>query len=183
MAPGAAVGQAAGEAMPESSQNPDLGALRVLLVNDDGIEATGLKLLEKIVRTFTEDIWVVAPDEEKSGASHSLSLTLPVRVRRIDDRHFAIKGTPTDCALLAIWELMGDQRPTVLLSGINRGANLAAERREHVRARCGKSNQQHDQRDDGPIARQPGDDVRFFSQGAPLGHNVNRHFLLQQPSA
>jgi 5'-nucleotidase len=113
--------------MPESLAKADLGAFRVLLVNDDGIEATGLKLLEEVVRTFTDDVWVVAPDEEKSGASHSLSLTLPVRVRRVDDRHFAIKGTPTDCALLAIWELMGEQRPIVLLSGINRGANLAED--------------------------------------------------------
>src|SRR3984885_1774838 len=99
------------ELMPESFPKIAPGAQRVLLVNDDGIEATGLKLLEEIVRGFTDDVWVVAPDEEKSGASHSLSLTLPVRVRRIDDRHFAIKGTPTDCALLAIYELMGEQRP------------------------------------------------------------------------
>lgn len=113
--------------MPESFPKIALSAQRVLLVNDDGIEATGLKLLEEIARGFTDDIWVVAPDEEKSGASHSLSLTLPVRVRRIDDRHFAIKGTPTDCALLAIYELMGEQKPTVLLSGVNRGANLAED--------------------------------------------------------
>ena len=113
--------------MPESFPKIAPGAQRVLLVNDDGIEATGLKLLEEIVRGFTDDVWVVAPDEEKSGASHSLSLTLPVRVRRIDDRHFAIKGTPTDCALLAIYELMSEQKPTVLLSGINRGANLAED--------------------------------------------------------
>src|ERR1700738_4029238 len=119
--------QTAGELMPESFPKIDLRAQRVLLVNDDGIEATGLKLLEEIVRGFTDDVWVVAPDEEKSGASHSLSLTLPVRVRRIDDRHFAIKGTPTDCALLAIYELMGEQRPIVLLSGVNRGANLAED--------------------------------------------------------
>ncbi len=100
---------------------------RVLLVNDDGIEAQGLKLLEEIVRGFTDDIWVVAPDEEKSGFSHSISMTIPIRVRKIDERHFAIKGTPTDCALLAIYEFMGDKKPTVLLSGINRGANLAED--------------------------------------------------------
>jgi 5'-nucleotidase len=102
-------------------------AHRFLLVNDDGIEAPGIKLLEEVVRQFSDDVWVVAPDEEKSGASHSLSMTLPIRVRRIDDRHYAIKGTPTDCALIAVWELMTDQRPTVLISGINRGANLAED--------------------------------------------------------
>ena len=94
---------------------------RVLIINDDGIHATGILLLEKIVRQFTEDVWVVAPDEEKSGASHSISMNVPVRVREIDNRHFAIKGTPTDCALLAIYEIM-NMRPT-----INRGANLAED--------------------------------------------------------
>src|SRR6266849_1810525 len=99
---------------------------RVLIINDDGIHATGILLLKKIVRQFTEDVWVVAPDEEKSGASHSISMNIPVRVREIDSRHFAIKGTPTDCALLAIYEIM-KMRPTILLSGINRGANLAED--------------------------------------------------------
>jgi 5'-nucleotidase len=100
---------------------------RVLIVNDDGIEARGIKLLEEIAREFTDDVWVVAPDEEKSGFSHSISMTIPIRVRKVDDRHFAVKGTPTDCALLAIYEFMGDRPPTVLLSGINRGANLAED--------------------------------------------------------
>jgi 5'/3'-nucleotidase len=100
---------------------------RVLLVNDDGIHAPGLMLLEELVRQFTDDVWVVAPDEEKSGASHSLSLTMPLRIREIDNRHFAVKGTPTDCALLAIHEIMAAAPPTVLLSGINRGANLAED--------------------------------------------------------
>ena len=106
---------------------PRIADHRVLLVNDDGIHAPGLHLLEQVVRGICDDVWVVAPDEEKSGASHSLSLTVPVRVRRLDDRHFAVKGTPTDCTLLAIWELMQDARPTVVLSGINRGANLAED--------------------------------------------------------
>jgi 5'-nucleotidase len=104
-----------------------IGDHRILIVNDDGIHAPGIALLEEVVRMFCEDVWVVAPDEEKSGASHSLSLTLPVRVRQLDARHFAVKGTPTDCTLLAIWELMKDAKPTAVLSGINRGANLAED--------------------------------------------------------
>ena len=104
-----------------------LGDHRVLIINDDGIEAHGIKLLEEIAREFTDDVWVVAPDEEKSGFSHSISMTIPIRVRKVDDRHFAVKGTPTDCALLAIYEFMGGRPPTVLLSGINRGANLAED--------------------------------------------------------
>ena len=98
---------------------------RVLIVNDDGIDAPGIVLLEEIVRSITPDVWVVAPDEERSGAGHSLSLSYPIRVRQRDARHFAIKGTPTDCALLGVHELMGGVRPDILLSGINRGPNLA----------------------------------------------------------
>src|SRR5258708_35377457 len=105
----------------------ELGDHRVLIINDDGIEANGIKLLEEIAREFTDDVWVVAPDEEKSGFSHSISMTVPIRVRKIDARHFAVKGTPTDCALLAIYELMEGIKPTALLSGINRGANLAED--------------------------------------------------------
>lgn len=100
---------------------------RILLVNDDGIDAPGLKLLERIARRYTDDIWVVAPDEERSGAGHSLSLVHPIRVRQVDERHFAIKGTPTDCALLGIHEFLGDRKPDLLLSGINRGPNLAED--------------------------------------------------------
>jgi 5'-nucleotidase len=100
---------------------------RVLIVNDDGIDGPGIVLLEEIVRGFTDDVWVVAPDEERSGAGHSLSLTHPIRIRQRDERHFAIKGTPTDCALLGIYELIPDRRPDILLSGINRGPNLAED--------------------------------------------------------
>lgn len=99
----------------------------ILIVNDDGIDSVGIKLLEQVARAFTDDVWVVAPDEEKSGFSHSISMTVPIRVRKIDERHYAIKGTPTDCALLAIYDFMGGRKPTVLLSGVNRGANLAED--------------------------------------------------------
>lgn len=112
--------------MPDFTPPGLLGDHRILIVNDDGIDAPGLKLLEELARELTGDVWVVAPDEEKSGFSHSISMTVPIRVRKLDDRHFAVKGTPTDCALLAIYEFM-DRPPTVLLSGINRGANLAED--------------------------------------------------------
>ena len=102
-------------------------AHRILLINDDGIDAPGLKLLEDEARKITEDVWVVAPDEEKSGSSHALSMVTPVRLRQIDERRIAVKGTPTDCVLLAIYELMAERPPTLLLSGINRGANLAED--------------------------------------------------------
>ncbi len=105
----------------------DMSHHRVLITNDDGIHAPGIKLLEKIARQITSDVWVVAPDHEKSGAGHSISMHVPIRLSQIDERHFAVAGTPTDCALMAIYEIMTDKRPTILLSGINRGANLAED--------------------------------------------------------
>jgi 5'-nucleotidase len=100
---------------------------RVLIVNDDGIDGPGLKLLEELVGRYTDDIWVVAPDEERSGAGHSISISHPIRIKQRDERHFAIKGSPTDCALLGIYELLGDRRPDILFSGINAGPNLAED--------------------------------------------------------
>jgi 5'-nucleotidase len=102
-------------------------APRVLIVNDDGIEGPGIKLLEELLGRFTDDIWVVAPDEERSGAGHSISISHPIRVKQRDERHFAVKGSPTDCALLGIHELLGDRKPDILFSGINAGPNLAED--------------------------------------------------------
>lgn len=99
---------------------------RVLIVNDDGIHAPGIQLLEKVVREHCDDVWVVAPDEEKSGASHSISMHMPIRQRQLDERHIAIKGSPTDCVLMALQQVM-PERPTLVLAGINRGGNLADE--------------------------------------------------------
>jgi 5'-nucleotidase len=102
-------------------------SLRVLIVNDDGIDAIGIRMLEEMVRTFTDDVWVVAPDEERSGAGHSISLSQPIRLKQRDERHFAVKGSPTDCALLGINELLGERKPDILFSGINAGPNLAED--------------------------------------------------------
>jgi 5'-nucleotidase len=102
-------------------------AMRILLTNDDGVNARGLKLLESVARRLTDDIWIVAPTEEQSGAGHSLTLTTPVRLRRHDDRRFSVTGTPTDAVMLALAHVMKDSPPDVILSGINRGANLAED--------------------------------------------------------
>lgn len=99
--------------------------LRILLSNDDGINAPGLKCLERIARKLSDDIWIVAPETEQSGASHSLTLHHPLRLRQISKRKFAVAGTPTDCVVLAIAEIMNENLPDLLLSGVNRGANLA----------------------------------------------------------
>lgn len=97
---------------------------RILLVNDDGIDGPGMQLLARLISNVCDDVWIIAPDEERSGAAHSLSIAVPVRARQLDDKRYAVKGTPTDCIILAYHELMRDCRPTLVLSGINRGANL-----------------------------------------------------------
>ena len=99
--------------------------MRILLTNDDGIHAPGLKVLEEIASRMSSDVWVVAPDDEQSGASHSLSIAAPLRMRRISQRHFAVRGTPTDCVLMAAQHLVEGKRPDLLLSGVNRGGNIA----------------------------------------------------------
>lgn len=98
--------------------------MRILLTNDDGINAPGLKVLEQIARQFSDDIWICAPSEEQSGAGHSLTLTRPVRLHKHGERRFAVSGTPTDSVMMALREVMA-QAPDIILSGVNRGANLA----------------------------------------------------------
>lgn len=97
--------------------------MRILLTNDDGIHAPGLKVLEAIARQFSDDIWVCAPSEEQSGAGHSLSLHRPVRLHRHGERRFSVSGTPTDAVNLALREVL-EGFPDLILSGVNRGANL-----------------------------------------------------------
>jgi 5'-nucleotidase len=101
--------------------------LRILLTNDDGINAEGLTALERIAAKLSDDIWVCAPEYEQSGASRALTLSDPVRVRKIDPRRFSITGTPTDCVMLGIHELVEGKKPDLVLSGVNRGANLAED--------------------------------------------------------
>ena len=100
---------------------------RILVTNDDGIHAGGIKLLEEIARSFSDDVWVIAPESEQSGAAHSLTITEPIRCRRLDARHHAVRGTPTDSVMMAISHILRDKPPTLLLSGINRGGNLAED--------------------------------------------------------
>ena len=101
--------------------------MRILLTNDDGISAPGFVALERIARELSDDIWLVAPAEEQSGAGHSLTLTKPIRVRQLDDRRFAVSGTPTDSVMMALGHIMKDHRPDLILSGVNRGPNLAED--------------------------------------------------------
>ena len=102
----------------------DLSRARILLSNDDGINAPGLAVLERIARSLSDDIWVVAPETEQSATSHSLTLHRPLRLRQIEERRFALDGRPTDCALLAINRVLRDRRPDLVLSGVNFGRNI-----------------------------------------------------------
>lgn len=101
--------------------------MRILLTNDDGYYAPGLKVLEAIAATFSEDVWIVAPADEQSGAGHSLTLTRPIRVRKHGDKRYAVAGTPTDAVMMALAKIMKDTPPDLILSGVNRGANLAED--------------------------------------------------------
>jgi 5'-nucleotidase len=98
--------------------------MRILLTNDDGVHAPGLKVLETIARAISDDIWIVAPAEENSGAGHSLTLTKPVRIRQHGEKHYSVAGTPTDSVMMALGVIMKDAQPDLILSGVNRGANL-----------------------------------------------------------
>src|SRR5438132_4416233 len=101
--------------------------MRILLTNDDGIHAPGLGVLEEIARVLSDDIWVVAPEFDQSGVSHSLSLNDPLRLREVSPRHYAVKGTPTDCVIMGARHVVSEPGPDLVLSGVNRGQNAAED--------------------------------------------------------
>lgn len=98
--------------------------MRILVTNDDGIHAPGLETLERIARAISDDVWIVAPAEENSGAGHSLSLADPIRYRKLGDQRFEVAGTPTDCVVMAVRKILPGM-PDLVLSGVNRGQNIA----------------------------------------------------------
>ena len=100
---------------------------RILLTNDDGIDAPGLAILEAVAAELAHEVWVVAPEHDQSGVSHAISLHHALRISRHGERRFGISGTPGDCAVMGICHLMSDGAPQLLLSGVNRGLNLGME--------------------------------------------------------
>ena len=104
-----------------------LNSLRVLLTNDDGISASGLILLEELLGPLVKELWVVAPQTDQSGTSHSLTLRQPLRVREMGGKRFSVAGTPGDCVLLAVNQIMKDCKPDLVISGINRGKNVGED--------------------------------------------------------
>ena len=100
--------------------------MRILITNDDGIHSPGLAACLEIARALSDEIWIVAPETDQSGVAHSLSLNDPLRMREVGERHFAVKGTPTDCVIMGVRHLM-KEKPDLVLSGVNRGRNCAED--------------------------------------------------------
>jgi 5'-nucleotidase len=105
----------------------DLSKARILVTNDDGVQAKGIRILYELAKTLTDDVWVVAPELEQSGAGHSLTLRRPLRLKRYDEQIYGVDGTPTDAVLMAVGHVMREHRPDLVLSGINRGGNLGED--------------------------------------------------------
>ena len=101
--------------------------MRILVTNDDGINAHGLKICEQIAQRLSDDVWIIAPEHDQSGVSHSLSLNDPLRLRQVGERHYAVKGTPTDCVIMGARHVLSDKPPDIVLSGVNRGRNAAED--------------------------------------------------------
>ena len=105
----------------------DLSAARILVTNDDGIHAPGLKALERIAKQLSSDVWVVAPETEQSSVAHSLTLRRPLRSRKFSSRRYSVDGTPTDCVLVAQKVILEQHPADLVLSGINHGVNLGED--------------------------------------------------------
>ena len=101
--------------------------MRILLSNDDGFNAYGMEILRRIAADLSDDIYVVAPEKEQSGASRSLTLHDPLRINQYGDKEYSVEGTPTDCVMMAMNHLFKDKRPDLILSGVNRGGNLGED--------------------------------------------------------
>ncbi|MEM9749521.1 MAG: 5'/3'-nucleotidase SurE [Pseudomonadota bacterium] len=101
--------------------------MRILVSNDDGVHAPGLAVLERVAAELSDDVWVVAPENEQSGAARALSLSTPLRVREAGHQKFAVYGTPTDCVVMGMETLVEGKRPDLVLSGVNRGQNIAED--------------------------------------------------------
>jgi 5'-nucleotidase len=100
---------------------------RVLLTNDDGIDAPGMQVLEEIAALIAREVWVVAPEHDQSGQSHAISLHHALRISERGNRRFGVTGTPGDCAAMGLCHIMKDCPPQLVLSGVNRGLNLGLE--------------------------------------------------------
>jgi 5'-nucleotidase len=105
----------------------DLKNSRILITNDDGYSADGIKILYEMAKSYTSDVWIVAPEYEKSGASHALTFIKDLTLKKQDENIYSVNGTPSDCVVIALENVLQDKRPDILLSGINSGVNVAED--------------------------------------------------------
>lgn len=101
-----------------------LSELRILITNDDGINSNGIKALERIANSVTPDVWVIAPASEQSGTGLSITFNNILRIKQFSPRKFSVLGTPADCVLLGVGEILKGKKPDLILSGINHGLNM-----------------------------------------------------------
>ena len=113
--------------MQSLSNYKNLNDARILITNDDGYDADGIKLLTEITEPMVKEVWVIAPLKESSGSGHSLTVRRNIDVVQLSDRKFSVDGTPTDCVIIALNQIMERCRPDLILSGINRGVNIAED--------------------------------------------------------
>lgn len=102
--------------------------MRILITNDDGINAPGLQVLTEIAETLagdTGEVWCVAPAFEQSGVGHAISYTRPMMVSELSPRRYAVEGSPADCVLAGLYDILNENAPDLVLSGVNRGNNAA----------------------------------------------------------
>ncbi len=104
-----------------------LDGQRILVTNDDGIHAPGLKALEQVARALSDDVWTVAPEVEQSAMSHALTTRRPLTIQAFGERRFAVNGTPSDCMVVGFRKVLDGQPPDLVLSGVNHGGNLAED--------------------------------------------------------
>src|SRR6184192_2453418 len=120
--------EARAEAVGSSAlRGPPSEPMRILVTNDDGIHSEGLDVCVEIAHALSDDVWVIAPEFDQSGVSHSLSLNDPLRLREIGERRFAVKGTPTDCVIMGARHVIKDRPPDLVLAGVNRGRNAGED--------------------------------------------------------
>lgn len=103
----------------------DLKSARILLANDDSIHSHGFRILEEVVSSLCDDVWVVAPETEQSAVGHSLTIHSPLRIRKYSDKRYSVYGTPTDCVVMGAKHILKDHMPDLVISGINHGHNVA----------------------------------------------------------
>ncbi len=101
--------------------------MRILITNDDGIDAPGLEVMEHIAHSLSDDVWMVAPLVEQSGQGRAITVAEAVRVDVRGEKRFRIEGTPTDCVVIGVQQLLADHKPDLILSGVNIGQNVAED--------------------------------------------------------